>query len=184
MCLFTCMHVCTFREWQCGNEGGCQRRGWYWCAVTRDLLKVWSASCLFRPTTQAFKNNSATACDMQPIYLYNTFNVSWREALHRSKQNPEKRMLPKREQFQVVAFLIYRGHNMWNLWDDKNVNLKCQHWKMHISMSLFCRYNEIISACEDGLKCRLLIHQVFKMQINCRPCEKLFPNIYWITCES
>lgn len=24
--------------------------------------------------------------------------------------------------------------NMWNLWDDKNVNLKCQHWKMHISM--------------------------------------------------
>lgn len=75
MCLFTCMHVCTFREWQCGNEGGCQRRGWCWCAVTRDLLKVWSASCLFRPTTQAFKNNSATARDMQPIYLYNTFNM-------------------------------------------------------------------------------------------------------------
>lgn len=40
----------------------------------------------------------------------------------------------KKRVFEVVAFLIYRGHNMWNLWDDKNVNLKCQHWKMHISM--------------------------------------------------
>lgn len=89
----------------------------------------------------------------------------------------------KESNFKWLLF-SFRGHNMWNLWDDKNVNLKCQHWKMHISMSLFCRYNEIISACEDGLKCRLLIHQVFKMQINCRPCEKLFPNIYWITCES
>lgn len=44
VCVLTCMHVCTVTEWQCGNEGGCQGTGWHWCAVTVDLLKVWSAS--------------------------------------------------------------------------------------------------------------------------------------------
>lgn len=77
VCVFTCMHVCTVREWQCGNEGGCQRTGWHWCAVTVDLLKVWSAllSRLFRPTVQTFKDTT-TACHTEAlIYLFFTVHL-------------------------------------------------------------------------------------------------------------